>query len=68
MNPIQRLRDWLLERRIAKYKRMTQKFALAGNRLHEHAAYIGMVYLIKQRSPQQVERMERRQGIFRGTN
>jgi hypothetical protein len=54
---IQRLKDWLLERRITAARVRLQ---CAPGRLEQQAAWAEMAFLISQRSPQQVQRMERK--------
>jgi len=54
-------KDWLLERRIAAARLRLQG---ARGRLEQQCAWAEMAFLISQRSPQQVARMERKAGLL----
>lgn len=51
-----RIRDWRLERRI---KEAAERFYLT----HAYTDWLTFAKLIRQRSPQQVSRMERERGL-----
>lgn len=58
---IQRLRDWLLERKIDATRLALHS---ARNPQEQRAAWCVMASLIKRRSAQQVYRMERKAGLL----
>jgi hypothetical protein len=65
---LQRWNDWLHERAIKAASSDVIRYGLRGQTKKERAAYAEMCALVRSRSPQQIERMERAQGIYRGSN
>ena len=64
MRPIcVRVGDWWRERRIARLGKQCKAHMAAGRSDEGRLAYALMVNQIKQRSPQQVARMERAMGL-----
>lgn len=61
---LQRIADFLRERRIASLHRECRSHMAAGRTDEGRLAYQRMVLEINARSPGQVERMERARGLF----
>ena len=62
----QRWADFIHEGAIKAAGADVKKYALRGDKKKERAAYDEMIDLVRLRSPEQVETMERAQGIYRG--
>lgn len=60
---IQRIRDWLLERRISAAHRLCVAYSKRGRKHLARIEWAAMCALIKQRSPGQVRRMEKARGL-----
>lgn len=65
MNPIQYFIDMYREALIALRRELAINACLWGNAERERKHTLAMYDLIKKRSPQQIERMEREQGLYR---
>jgi hypothetical protein len=63
MSILQRIRDWRHERYIKRLGASCQKAIDAGDRLMTRVYWRLMCDAIRSRSPQQIERMERRMGL-----
>ena len=62
------IRDWLLERRIDSKRSQVNCAWDAGNSSLVRQTYDELIALVNSRSPKQIKRMEREQGLYRGTN
>ena len=60
---IQRLRDWLHEREIARLSKACKEAYAAGDKAKASHFFQQMGRAINERSPEQVARMERAQGM-----
>lgn len=60
---IQRLRDWLHEREIARLSTACKEAYMAGDKAKASHFFQQMVRAISERSPEQIERLERAQGM-----
>lgn len=63
MSALRPICDWWRERRIARLGKQCKAHMAAGRSDEGRLAYALMVNQIKQRSPQQVARMERAMGL-----
>lgn len=68
MNLRQRFTDWNLELRIADHCWLSKACDAAGLKAGTRHHFAEMTKLVLQRSPQQVERMERAKGLCRAKN
>lgn len=59
----QRINDWLHERAIRAASRDVIRYGLSGQTKKERAAYAEMCALVRSRSPGQVERINKAQGL-----
>ena len=60
---IQRLRDWLHEREIARLSKACKEAYAAGDKAKASHFFQQMGRAISERSPEQIERLERAQGM-----
>lgn len=63
MSLAQRLRDWLHEREIARLSKACKEAYVAGDKAKASHFFQQMGRAISERSPEQIERLERAQGM-----